>query len=153
MSEFHTLTLLLSVCGVIDGTHIKLVYRPQKKHTPMNYINKHHFYSVLLQGICDAKKLFWDVCVNAPDGAHDADHWNCSAIKKRMQRRDMLASPTIQIEGVTMHPHLIGDSSYPISPSLLKPYENKNSQLQTIFYIFLCRGCVRIENAFGIVKG
>eukprot|EP01018_Ginkgo_biloba_P000547 Gb_17473 [translate_table: standard] len=153
MSEFHTLTLLLSVCGVIDGTHIKLAYRPPKQHRAMNYINRHHFYSVLLQGIYYAKKIFCDVCASALGGAHDDDHWNCSAIKKSMQRRDVLASPIIQIEGVTMYPHLIGDFVYPISPSLLKPYKNNNSQLQTIFDIFLSRGRVKIENAFGILKG
>eukprot|EP01018_Ginkgo_biloba_P005772 Gb_14975 [translate_table: standard] len=70
-----------------------------------------------------------------------------------MQRRDVLASPTFQIEGVTMYPHLIGDSAYPISHSLLNPYKNNNSQLQTIFDRFLSRGRVKIENAFGLLKG
>ena len=49
---------------------------------PFNYENRHHFYIVLLKVICDPQKMFWDVSLNAPGGAHDADHWNCSAIKK-----------------------------------------------------------------------
>ena len=44
---------------------------------------------VLLQGICDPQKKFWDVSLNAPRGAHDVDHWNCFAIiiKKNEKER------------------------------------------------------------------
>eukprot|EP01018_Ginkgo_biloba_P014471 Gb_35823 [translate_table: standard] len=86
MSDFRTITLLPTICGVIDGTHIKLAKKPKKDETPEQYMNKHHFYSVLLQGICDAQKVFWDVCVNAPGGTHDARHC-CSAIRNKMQMR------------------------------------------------------------------
>ena len=98
----------------------------------MNYTNRHHFYSVLLQGICDPQKIFWDVSVNAPSGTHDVDHWNCSAMKKRMQKREVLATPTFKIDGSTVYPQLIGDSSYPISPYLLKPFNNNGSPLHTL---------------------
>eukprot|EP01018_Ginkgo_biloba_P019970 Gb_15659 [translate_table: standard] len=74
MSDFQTITLLLTICGVIDGTHIKLTKKPKNDNTPVQYMNRHHFYSILLQGICDAQKVFWDVCVNAPRGTHDACH-------------------------------------------------------------------------------
>eukprot|EP01018_Ginkgo_biloba_P008809 Gb_01663 [translate_table: standard] len=74
MSDFHTITLLLIICRVIDGTHIKLSKKPQKDDTPEQYMNKYHFYSKLLQGICDAQKVFWNVCVNAPGRTHDACH-------------------------------------------------------------------------------
>eukprot|EP01018_Ginkgo_biloba_P023651 Gb_13946 [translate_table: standard] len=133
MSDFQTITLLPTICGVIDGMHIKLAKKPKKDETPEQYMNRHHFYSVLLQGIYDAQKVFWDVCVNAPGGTHDARHWNCSAIRNNMQMRQVLASPIIQIEGVTIYPHLIGDSTYPLSHSMLKPYKLNNSELQTNF--------------------
>ena len=83
LRNFHTLTLLPTICGAIDGTHIKLSYHPRERYTPMNYANRHHFYSILLQTICDPQKIFWDISVNAPSGAHDVDHWNCSTIKKK----------------------------------------------------------------------
>ena len=108
---------------------------------------------VFLQGICDPQKIFWDVSFNAPGGAHDADHWNCSAIKKRMQKREVLATPTFQIDGSSVYPQLIGDSSYPISPYLLNPFNNNGSLLHTLFDKYLSRAHVKIENAFGILKG
>eukprot|EP01018_Ginkgo_biloba_P006963 Gb_28010 [translate_table: standard] len=132
MSDFQTIISLPAICGVIDGTHIKIA-KPQKDETPEKYMNKHHFYSVLLQGICDAQKVFWDVCVNALGGAHDARHWSCSAIKNKMQMRQVLISPIIQIEGVTIYPHLIRDLAYPLSHSMLNPYKLNNSELQTNF--------------------
>eukprot|EP01018_Ginkgo_biloba_P020398 Gb_36726 [translate_table: standard] len=144
MSDFQTITLLPTICGVIDGTHmrtrcgvidgthIKLTKKAKNDDTPVQYMNRHHFYSVLL-GICDAQKVFWDVCVNAPGGTNDARHWNCSAIRYKMQTRQVLASPTIQIEGVTIYPHLIGDSAYPLSHSMLKPYKLNNLELQINF--------------------
>eukprot|EP01018_Ginkgo_biloba_P002774 Gb_08741 [translate_table: standard] len=74
MSDFQTITLLPTIYGVIDGTHIKLTKKPKNDDTPVQYMNRHHFYSVLLQGICDAQKVFWDVCVNALGGTHYARH-------------------------------------------------------------------------------
>ena len=65
----------------------------------------------------------------------------------------MLATPTFQIEGSIFYPQLIGDSAYPISPYLLKPFNNNGSPLHTLFDKYLSRGRVDIENAFGILKG
>ena len=106
-----------------------------------------------MQGICDPQKILWDVSVNAPCGAHDADHWNCSAIKKRMQKREVLATPTFQIDGSIVYPQLIRDSTYLISPYLLKSFNNNGSLLHTLFNKYLSRGHVKTENAFGILKG
>eukprot|EP01018_Ginkgo_biloba_P005874 Gb_20819 [translate_table: standard] len=149
MYNFQTITLLRIICGVIDGSHIKLANKPKNDDTPVHYMNRHHFCSVLLQGICDAQKVFWDVCVNAPGETHDARHWNCSAIRYKMQMRQVLASPIIQIEGVTIYPHLIGDLAYPLSHSMLKPYKLNNSELQTNFDRYLAKAQVKIENSFG----
>lgn len=57
-SDFQTLTLLPNVCGAIDGTHIKLYQKPKDVDYPAQYMCRHHFYSILLQGICDAHKSF-----------------------------------------------------------------------------------------------
>eukprot|EP01018_Ginkgo_biloba_P006627 Gb_10657 [translate_table: standard] len=57
LSDFQTIALLPTIYGVTDGTHIKLAKKSQKE-TPEQYMNRHHFYSVLLQGMCDAQKVF-----------------------------------------------------------------------------------------------
>eukprot|EP01018_Ginkgo_biloba_P035148 Gb_30824 [translate_table: standard] len=91
MSDFQTITLLPTICGVINGTHIKLAEKPKKDATLEQYMNRYHFYNVLLQGICNSK--CYDVCVNALGRIHDARHWNCTTIRNKIQMR--LASPTI----------------------------------------------------------
>eukprot|EP01018_Ginkgo_biloba_P014236 Gb_12847 [translate_table: standard] len=35
MSDFETITLLPTICGVIDGTHIKLTKKPKNDDTPV----------------------------------------------------------------------------------------------------------------------
>ena len=70
-----------------------------------------------------------------------------------MQKREVLETPTFQIHGSIIYPQLIGDSSYLISPYLLKPFNNNGSPLHTLFDKYLSRDHVKIENAFGILKG
>ena len=70
-----------------------------------------------------------------------------------MQKREVLATPTFQIDGSITYPQLNEDSSYLISPYLLKPFNNNGSALHTLFDKYLSRGRVKIENAFGILKG
>lgn len=78
--EFKELTGLDNMCGAVDGSHIKLSTKPPSRYTPADYWCRHDFHSVLLQRICDAHSLFWDVCVTAPGGTHDATHFRSSEI-------------------------------------------------------------------------
>jgi hypothetical protein len=64
-----------NMCGAIDATHIILVEKPLMNLSPANYWNQHDHLLVLLRGVCDANLLFWDVCIRAPEGTHDATHF------------------------------------------------------------------------------
>lgn len=69
IAKFEDMTDIPNICGAIDGTHIKLWRKPRLQDVPKFYWNEYYkFYSVLLQGVCDADKVFWDVCCNAPGG-------------------------------------------------------------------------------------
>ena len=63
IAQFKNLTGLENMCGAIDGTHIRLAEKPPISLIPADYWNRHDHHSVLLQGVCDANLLFWDVCV------------------------------------------------------------------------------------------
>ena len=63
------------MCGAIDATHIRLVEKHLMNLILAKYWNQHDHHLVLLQGVCDANFLFWDVCVRAPEGTHDATHF------------------------------------------------------------------------------
>ena len=55
---------LSNICGAIDGTHIPLVRRPCSDLTPMasDFFNRKKFRNVVLQGVCDMDRIFWNVC-------------------------------------------------------------------------------------------
>ncbi|KAL7398437.1 hypothetical protein ABVT39_010016 [Epinephelus coioides] len=59
----------LHAAGAIDGYHIKIIppAEPHKK----SYINRKHFPSIVLQGICDFKGAFLDVYIGNPGSVHD----------------------------------------------------------------------------------
>ena len=63
------------MCGAIDGTHCKL-YCNHHNHLFHVIINmhKHDIYNVLLQGVCDSQKIFWDVCVIVLEWTYDVTH-------------------------------------------------------------------------------
>ncbi|KAI5070934.1 hypothetical protein GOP47_0013185 [Adiantum capillus-veneris] len=74
IADFLAITMLPNVCGAIDGTHIRLARRPRWHNTQAQYWCRHHFHSILLQVVCDARKKLWDVRVSVPGGTNDAAH-------------------------------------------------------------------------------
>jgi hypothetical protein len=56
---FHYITKLPQICGVIDGSHVKLYSKPPTKYTPANYWCRHDVHTLLLQRICHSVKKNW----------------------------------------------------------------------------------------------
>ncbi|VEN49783.1 unnamed protein product [Callosobruchus maculatus] len=67
--NFEQLTGFPGIIGAIDGCHIRIL-KPMEY--PNSYINRKGYPSILLQGICDNKKLFLDVYAGEPGSLHDA---------------------------------------------------------------------------------
>jgi hypothetical protein len=70
MKKFRNVTGLSNVCGSIDGTHIPLSRLLSVHLTPMaaDFFNRNKFHSVVLQGVCDIDRIFWNVCAGQPGG-------------------------------------------------------------------------------------
>ncbi len=70
---FENLTCIPNICGAIGGTRIPLVDLPNKKATLVSsdFVNRKKFHSIVLQAMCDADKIFWNVCVDQLGGVHD----------------------------------------------------------------------------------
>ena len=73
MERFRNSTGLPNICGAIDGTHIPLARRLSSDLTSMasDFFNRKKFHSVVLQGIYDMDRIFWNVCAGQPGGVHD----------------------------------------------------------------------------------
>ena len=115
MNGFETLTRIPYMWGAIDGTHICLSRKPKQKYNPANYHNRLGFYSILLQGVCDHRRKFLNVCVRAPGGSHDAAHLRGSTLWQKLQSGELPSHKhQFKLLNKDIYPYLIGDSAYPL---------------------------------------
>jgi hypothetical protein len=156
LMSFQTLCRIPNLAGAIDGSHIKLSRKPRNVATLSDYWCRHDIFSILLQAVCDANRLFWDVCIQAPGGTDDATHLRSSCLWEKIKGGgEILQQPALEVNGVLMKPFILGDSAYPIAAQLLKPFNAKQrgTANQNAFDKELRKGRIKIENAFGMLKG
>ena len=143
---------MIQCAGSIDGCHIPIT-PPAMNHT--DYYNRKGWYSMLLQAVVDHNYLFTDVCVGWPGSVHDARVLaNCSLYQKASERK-VLCGESVTVSGTNVPIFLVGDSAYPLSTWLMKPFAY-NSNLtpgQRSFNFHLSRARIVVENAFGRLKG
>ena len=154
IASFHNITRPPNICGAIDGTHCQLNRKPPQSFTPGDYWCRHDIYNDLLQGVCDSEKIFWDICVRAPEGTHDAAHLRQSSFYKKLMMMEILQEYVITIGGQQILPYVVGDSAYPILTQIQKPFNARTigNADQNAYDKNMRKGRVRIENTFGILK-
>lgn len=130
-----------NVLGCIDGSYIPI--RKPKHKIRSTYVNRHDSLSITLQGICDANLKFIDVYTGVPSKIHDSRVLKLSFIGKDLPRK---CFPNY---------HLLGDSAYQLREHLLTPYKDYGNltEGERIFNKKFCATRVKIENAFGKLKG
>lgn len=143
MQHINFSILFLGVLGSIDGSHVRIL--PPKEH-PNSYCNRKKYHSVLLQGVCDHRKLFIDVYAGQPGSMHDSRVFEKSDLYQR------ISNNSIEFHN---NSHLIGDLAYKLNTYLMVGFKNNGflTQRQKNFNIKLSQIRVVIENAFGILKG
>ena len=153
INGFESKCQMIQCAGAIDGSHIQ-VKPPAQNHT--DFYNRKGWYSIVLQGVVDHNYLFTDVMVGWPGSVHDAharvlanSHLYSKAINK-----EILNSNSIKISGKYIFPFLLGDSVYPLSTWLMKPFPHNSllSDSQKTFNYQLSRARIVVENAFGRLK-
>jgi hypothetical protein len=153
---FRDVTGLPNICRAIDGTNIQLTRRSSLYITPwtFDFFNMKKFHSVVLHAVCDMNKMFWNVCTGQPGGVHDAGQFRWSSLYQELLERTILSEPSIHVKGVCVQLYLIGDTTYPSHPYLLKNFKPQNPTLvdQRIFDSSVNSGKVAIEHAFGDLK-
>lgn len=138
--------------GAIDGSHIP-VKPPACNHT--DYYNRKGWYSVVLQAVVDHNYIFRDVMVGWPGSVHDARVLANSQLYRKVTNGTLLNTNSIHILGTQVFPFLIGDSAYPLSNWLIKPFAHNStlSTKQRTFNYMVSRARIVCENAFGRLKG
>ena len=93
--------------------------------------------------------------IGAAGRASDAGVYGQSTLKKTIASNSLdLPGPTLlqEIPGFRIHYHIVGDDAFPMSENLMKPYPQRNLEVETrIFNYRLSRARRVVENAFGIL--
>lgn len=154
MSGFENLTGVPYMWGAIDGSHIRLTKKPTAQQVPADYFNRLKFHSILLQGVCDHRRRFLNVCIQAPGGCHDAAHLRSSTLWRMLLDDQLPHNQIYKVNGKNIQPYLLGDSAYPLRIGLMKCYNTTKSgdPKKDLFDRKWRAGRVKIENAFGILK-
>ncbi len=127
-----------NVIGAIDGSYIVLANAPLKQSE--TYWNRKKRYSIQLQGIVDYRGIFIDYEIGWPGSVHDAKVYKNSYFYQNVSKI------------IKEDEFLLGDSVYPISTFLIKPFTNPQMFSQTQFNIIHSLHRVVVENAFGRLK-
>ena len=122
--EFKEMYGIPQIVGAIDGCHIE-INAPPRNHE--DYYNRKQHYSVNLQAIVDSNPKFIHATIGYPGSIHDAHVLRLSGLYNLAQNEQILAGPTRNINGVEIGPLLAGDSAYPLTSCLMKPYSDRGA--------------------------
>ena len=148
---FNTKWDMVQCAGAIDGSHIP-VRPPLLNHT--DFYNWKGWYSIIVQAVVNHEYLFRDINVGWPGSVHDARVFVNSQLYNRIQNNKILDSSSIDISGTKILPFLVGDSAYPLSSWLMKPFPHHGNltDKQRTFNYRLSRARIVSENAFECLK-
>ncbi|XP_058637710.1 putative nuclease HARBI1 [Onychostoma macrolepis] len=121
------------VCGVIDGTHVRIQAPHQYED---QFVNRKNFHSINVQLICDPGSKITNVTAEWPGSTHDARVLSESNIY-------------LSFEDGTHRGLLLGDSSY---PWLMTPFRNPVGAAQERYNTALTKTRVIIERTIGQLK-
>uniref|UniRef100_A0A6P7HA58 Nuclease HARBI1 n=1 Tax=Diabrotica virgifera virgifera TaxID=50390 RepID=A0A6P7HA58_DIAVI len=137
--QFFQLSGFPGVIGCIDGSHIKI---DPPKSGKDEYIDRKGDVTIHLQAICNENRKLLDIFIGYPASVHDS--------------RVFLNSPIYEelpLKCLEEH-HLLGDSAYACSNSLLTPYKDNGhlTAAEKRYNRKLSIGRVKIEHTFGVLK-
>ncbi|XP_043482557.1 putative nuclease HARBI1 isoform X2 [Leptopilina heterotoma] len=140
--EFQAFSGFPSVIGAVDGCHIQI---SAPHENPASYVNRHGYYSINMQGICDAQMRFIDVYAGCCGSVNDARVWQMSDIRNESERDNEKYFP-----GQT---HILGDKIYPVNFNLLPPYKEYGNLTRVQRYYNLLHARTRqvIERTFALL--
>ncbi|MCL4156128.1 UNVERIFIED_CONTAM: hypothetical protein GTU68_019153 [Idotea baltica] len=131
--EFYRIGNFPNVIGCVDGTHIP-IEKPNIHE--QRFVNRKHYHSINVQGICDSQGKFINVVARWPGSCHDSYILRSSGIWNYMEN-----NPNIGV--------ILGDSAYPLRSWLMTPIRNPNNRNAANYNYHHSKTRVIIENTFG----
>ena len=151
MDGFQESYRIPQIKGAIDGYHIQ-INAPPDNHE--DYFNRKQHYSVNLLGVVDLNLKFMHATVVYPGSIHDARVLRISGLYELAENEQILSGPTCNINGTVIRPLLAGDTAYPLTNWLVKPYPERGRLTPEKRKINVKVSALRsvVERAFGTLK-
>ncbi|CAK9292462.1 unnamed protein product [Gordionus sp. m RMFG-2023] len=132
--EFEVKWNLPNCVGCIDGKHCRIRKSP---HFGSGFYNYKHFFSVVLQGIVDAKGKFITVDVGSFGSESDGGVFANFKIYKMIENGEIQLHPSKRLPNSSLiFPHFfVTDDAYPLKSYILKPYKGILTPQQEAFII------------------
>ena len=136
--------------GAVDGSHISIKPPLGFESDYFNY-KKHHL--VILLAVVNSSLEFTYVNVGAPGRSNDSSVFNCSNLAEVIQH-EIYSNHYMMLNGVKLQTHLVADSAFCLSPTLMKPYPDRPNMAKkySLFNYRLSRCRCVVERAFGALK-
>jgi hypothetical protein len=149
---FQNIHCIVQCCDAIDCTHI-LFDNPLNTNN-IDWFDRDHKYSMILQAVVDSKTRFIDVFVGFSGSVYDSRVFSRSKYQLLVTNGKRLNGAIMNIQGVDVHEFIIGYAGYTASRDMLVPRSGQQLSLMFESYNFKhssIRMCV--DCAFGILKG
>ena len=137
--------------GALDGKHIA-IKKPKKSDS--EYFNYKGYFFVVLLALVDADYKFLWVNVGASGSSSDAQIFNRSKLKRRIENGSLGLPPPEPLGpwGPDLHYFLLEDNAFALLPWLIKPYSRRQlTREERITNHRISRGRRMVENLFGIL--
>ena len=139
--------------GAIDGTHISIKCPFGGAEAKKEYYNFKIFYSIVVMSMVDAKCRFLWASAGFPGNTHDATIFKATAMYEHLSN-NMNVQMGQTVDDVNVQPQILGDSAFPHTTWLQKPFSNANlTEQQQYFNYRLSRARMIVECAYGQLKG
>lgn len=139
--------------SAVDGCHIPISCPPGGQISNKEYHNFKIFYSIVLMALVDAKCRFVWASAGFPGNSHDSVILQSTTVWQKITKGQTIPPIAKQIGKTNVSPLIVGDSAFPFSTYLMKPYSRGIlSEQQKYFNYRLSRSRMVAESAFGQLK-
>ena len=152
VQEFYERWDFPNCFGCIDGKHIRIKCPPKSGSLFYNY---KQYFSIVLQGVADAKCRFLAIDVGARGKQSDGGVLRESEFYRCLEHDvfDLPANQRLPKSEKNLPFVILGDEAYPLQPNIMRPFPRSNlTNEKTIFNYRLSRARRCIECAFGILR-
>ncbi|XP_012565238.2 uncharacterized protein LOC105849411 [Hydra vulgaris] len=148
--DFEAILGFPQCIGAVDGRHIPI---SAPKDQAISYYNYKGWYSIVLFAVVDCRYRFIYTSVGSPGRNDDSYILQNSSSLKAILESNLFDKCCKELGDSFVPLCLIGDSAFPLTRHLLKPYpKNLELEIQKNFNKILCGARRVVENAFGRVK-